>query len=112
MNIRHITVVCAVCISVGIGTSPLAAKTQLNPGMIQEVDQQIVNELLATFEQAERAMQAHDLVGIMALLLGRVSVPRVEKSGCQPHMDSALRPLQRIGKHPHVLDDSARRPSQ
>ena len=51
----------------GIGTSPLAAKTQLNPGIIQEVDQQIVNELLATFEQAERAMQAHDLVGIMAL---------------------------------------------
>jgi ketosteroid isomerase-like protein len=43
------------------------AKTQLTPTTIQEVEQDTVSELLATFEQAEQAMQAHDLDGIMAL---------------------------------------------
>jgi ketosteroid isomerase-like protein len=43
------------------------AKTQLTPNTIQEVEQETVNELLDTFERAERAMQAHDLDGIMAL---------------------------------------------
>ena len=43
------------------------AKTQLTPNTIQEVEQQTVNELLDTFEQAEQAMLAHDLDGIMAL---------------------------------------------
>lgn len=45
----------------------LEAKTHLTPSTIQEVEQETVNELLATFEQAEQAMQAHDLDGIMAL---------------------------------------------
>lgn len=46
---------------------PVEAKTQLTPSTIQEVEQQTVDELLATFEQAEQAMQAQDLDGIMAL---------------------------------------------
>src|SRR5512145_1579492 len=43
------------------------AKTQLMPGGIQEVDSETLKELLNTFEQAELAMQAHDLDRIMAL---------------------------------------------
>jgi len=46
---------------------PVGAKTQLTSATIQEVDQQTLSELLATFEQAEQAMQKHDLDGIMAL---------------------------------------------
>lgn len=42
-------------------------KTQLTSGGIQEVDPQTFKELLSTFEQAEQAMQAHDIDGIMAL---------------------------------------------
>lgn len=47
--------------------SPAIAKTQLTSSAIQEVDREMVKELLATFEQAERAMQSHDLDGIMDL---------------------------------------------
>lgn len=47
--------------------SDVEAKTQLTSGTIQEVDAQTLKELLATFEQAEQAMQARDLDGIMAL---------------------------------------------
>jgi ketosteroid isomerase-like protein len=43
------------------------AKTQLMSGGIQEVDPQTLKELLSTFEQAEQAMQAHDIEAIMAL---------------------------------------------
>jgi ketosteroid isomerase-like protein len=43
------------------------AKIHLTPSTIQEVDPQTLKELLSTFEQAEQAMQAHDLDGIMAL---------------------------------------------
>jgi len=43
------------------------AKTQLLPGGIQEVDSATLKELLSTFEQAEQAIQARDLDGMMAL---------------------------------------------
>ena len=43
------------------------AKTQLLPGGIQEVGSETLKELLLTFEQAEEALQARDLDGIMAL---------------------------------------------
>lgn len=46
---------------------PAYAKTQLMPEGIQEVDPQTLKELLSTFEQAEQAMRAHDIDGIMAL---------------------------------------------
>jgi ketosteroid isomerase-like protein len=58
------------CLALGLCLSPAStgeAKTQLTPTTIQEVDQQTVSELVATFEEAERAMQAHDLDGIMVL---------------------------------------------
>lgn len=42
-------------------------RTQISTGAIQEVDQGTLKELLATFEQAEQAMQSQDLDGIMAL---------------------------------------------
>lgn len=68
MNIQRVAIVCALCASLSLWTSPLIeAKTQLTPNTIQEVEQQTVNELLTTFEQAEQAMKAHDLEGIMAL---------------------------------------------
>lgn len=49
------------------GPAPAEAKTQLMPGGIQEVDSATLKELLLTFEQAEQAMEARDLEGIMAL---------------------------------------------
>jgi ketosteroid isomerase-like protein len=58
------------CLSLSVWPplQPIAeAKTQLTSGTIQEVDPQTLKELLATFERAEQAMQAHDLDGIMAL---------------------------------------------
>ncbi|HLZ35594.1 MAG TPA: nuclear transport factor 2 family protein, partial [Nitrospira sp.] len=70
MDRRLIATVCAFVITVGLSASsaPLAeAKTQLTPGTIQEVDSSTLKELLATFEQAEQAMQARDLEGIMGL---------------------------------------------
>ncbi len=51
------------------GGAPLwaAAKTQITPSTVQEVDAQTLKELLSTFEQAEQAMQARDIEGIMGL---------------------------------------------
>ena len=49
------------------GPAPAEAKTQLLPGGMQDVDSETLNELLSTFEQAEKAMQARDLDGIMTL---------------------------------------------
>jgi ketosteroid isomerase-like protein len=43
------------------------AKTQLTPTVVQEVDRETVNELLAIFEQAEQAMHSHNLDGIMKI---------------------------------------------
>jgi ketosteroid isomerase-like protein len=54
------------CLWLGLPRAAVA-KTQLMPGGIQEVDQETLKELLSTFEQAELAMQAHDLDRIMAL---------------------------------------------
>lgn len=56
----------AACFWVGPLTAA-EAKTQLMPGGIQEVNSETLKELLNTFEQAELAMRAHDLDGIMAL---------------------------------------------
>jgi ketosteroid isomerase-like protein len=70
MNIARVTVVC-VLVCAGSLTSWAASRgeatTQLLQGMILEIEQQTVNELLDTFEQAEAALQARDLDGIMAL---------------------------------------------
>ena len=57
---------CALLLCASGGTL-VEAKTQLTTGAIQEVDASTLKELLATFEQAEQAMQARDLDGIMAL---------------------------------------------
>ena len=54
------------CIWVGVLTQA-ESKTQLLPGGMQDVDSETLKELLSTFEQAENAMQARDLDGIMAL---------------------------------------------
>lgn len=62
--------VCILLVMAGLSASlPSAthAKTQLMSGGIQEVDPQTLKELLSTFEQAEQAMRAHDIDGIMAL---------------------------------------------
>lgn len=58
-----------VTVSLWASSPPIVAeaKTQLTPSTIQEVDPQTLKELLATFEQAEQAMQARDLEGIMGL---------------------------------------------
>jgi hypothetical protein len=68
MRLRRSTVVFSACYILGLSLSPaLQAKTQISQATIQEVDQSTLNELLVTFEQAERAMQARDLDGILAL---------------------------------------------
>jgi ketosteroid isomerase-like protein len=60
----------ACLVGLGIPTSvPQSAfgKTQLVGGAIQEVEPQVLKEVLNIFEQAEEAMQARDIEGIMAL---------------------------------------------
>ncbi len=70
MNRQLCSVVCfcllTACLWVGLPTGA-EAKTQLMPGGIQEVNAETLKELMLTFEQAEQAMQARDLEGIMAL---------------------------------------------
>lgn len=70
MAIQARSVCYALCLALSLFQFPqqtVEAKTQLTPSTIQEVDQQTVNDLLATFEQAERAMQSRDLDGVMSL---------------------------------------------
>jgi ketosteroid isomerase-like protein len=61
---------CLIVFTVGlwVGLQTAAdAKTQLLPGVIQEVDSETLKELVWTFEEAEHAMQARDVDKIMAL---------------------------------------------
>lgn len=70
MRVQHSLVSGLFCLSLSLWApfQPVAeAKTQVTSGTIQEVDPQTLKDLLATFEQAEQAMQARDLDGIMAL---------------------------------------------
>jgi ketosteroid isomerase-like protein len=70
MNVRSASILGVACLGIGLwAAQPLlaVAKTQVTASTIQEVDPQTTKDLLATFEQAEQAMQAHDLDGIMAL---------------------------------------------
>lgn len=70
MKIISVAVGSALCLGLGLWVShasPAFAKTQVTANTIQEVDPQTAKDLLATFEQAEQAMQAQDLDGIMAL---------------------------------------------
>ncbi|HET7439507.1 MAG TPA: nuclear transport factor 2 family protein [Nitrospira sp.] len=70
MNGRLFAVCCILLVTACLWASvPSAAhsKTQLMSGGIQDVDPQTLKELLSTFEQAEQAMRAHDIDGIMAL---------------------------------------------
>jgi len=54
------------CLWVGVPTQA-ESKTQVLPAGMQDVDPETLKDLLSTFEQAEQAMQARDLGGIMAL---------------------------------------------
>ena len=47
--------------------SPATAEMQLLPGAAADLDQATVDEVLATFRQAEHALRAGDVDGIMAL---------------------------------------------
>jgi hypothetical protein len=47
--------------------SPATAEMQLLPGAAADLDQATVDEVLATFRQAEQALRAGDVDGIMAL---------------------------------------------
>lgn len=70
MNFQSASIFGAACLGLGLWISQPAlaiAKTQITASTIQEVDSQTVKELLAAFEQAEQAMQAQDIDGIMAL---------------------------------------------
>ncbi|WP_455246133.1 YybH family protein [Petrachloros mirabilis] len=70
MAIRGMTICSAFILGVGLLASLALtgeAKTQLSSSAIQEVDATTLKELLAAFDQAEQAMQAQDLDGIMAL---------------------------------------------
>lgn len=70
MSVRLFTAGAAIIAGLLLSTAmpPITdAKTQLTPSTIQEVDPQTLQDILATFEQAERAMTARDLDGLMAL---------------------------------------------
>ena len=70
MNLQSVSILGAIGLTLGLWASQMPvviAKTQVTPSTIQEVEPQTAKELLATFEQAEQALQAHDLDGIMAL---------------------------------------------
>lgn len=70
MNVRSASLFPVSCLVIGLWAAqplPAAAKTQVTASTIQEADAQTVADLVATFEQAEQAMQARDLDGIMAL---------------------------------------------
>lgn len=70
MDRRLIAILCAFVVTVSVWASSallVEAKTQVTPSTIQEVDPQTLKDLLATFDQAEQAMQARDLEGIMDL---------------------------------------------
>lgn len=70
MAIRGMTICSAFILGVGLLASLALtgeAKTQLSSSAIQEVDATTLKELLAAFDQAEQAMKAQDLDGIMAL---------------------------------------------
>ncbi len=70
MNVRSTSFLGVVCLGLGLwAAQPLlvVAKTQITTSTIQEVNSATLAELISTFEQAEQAMQAHDLDGIMAL---------------------------------------------
>lgn len=70
MGKRLVMVLCSLVVGISDWVSlPVTgqAKTQISSGAIQEVDETTLKELLATFEQAEQAMQAQDLDDIMAL---------------------------------------------
>lgn len=70
MHVQSVSILGAICFGLGLWASPSAvaiAKTQVTSSTIQEVETQTAKELLSTFEQAEQAMKAHDLEGIMAL---------------------------------------------
>lgn len=70
MMIQPVSVLYILCLLLSLclfTQSNVDAKTQLTAATIQEVEPQTVKDLLATFEQAERVIQAHDLDGIMEL---------------------------------------------
>jgi len=56
------------------------AKTQVISTTEQEVDRETMGELLAVFEQAERAMQSHDLDGIMGIYADQYAYHGLKKS--------------------------------
>ena len=51
----------------GFVATPRVHENSVDVRGIQDVDPQTLKELLSTFEQAEQAMRAHDIDGIMAL---------------------------------------------
>lgn len=70
MTRRCIMIGFALIVAAGLWVAPSVytdAKTQLTSGAIRDVDEGTLKDLLATFEEAERAMHARDLEGIMAL---------------------------------------------
>ena len=81
MNIRLIAMVVAFVVGASLWAPPMTeAKTHVTPSTIQEVDPQTLKELLSTFEQAEQAMQARDLEGIMALYSDKYLYHGLKKS--------------------------------
>jgi ketosteroid isomerase-like protein len=70
MQNRCLLITFACLLGLGIPTSvPHSAfgKTQLVGGAIQEVEPSVLKEVLSIFEEAEQAMQARDIEGVMAL---------------------------------------------
>jgi ketosteroid isomerase-like protein len=67
LQVKAVSVLCFVAALLNWPSTSVEAKTQITSSTIQEVDAQTLQELLSTFEQAEQALQARDLEGIMGL---------------------------------------------
>ena len=114
MNGRLFAVCCILLVTACLWASvPSAAhaKTQLMSGGIQDVDPQTLKELLSTFEQAEQAMRAHDIDGIMALYSDDY-LSRTQEGGHSEDLETALRLLQGAGEFSHLLGRSHGRTRQ
>ena len=72
--------ICLVIASMTVLPCAATGKTQVNSNSTQEVDRETVNELMAIFDQAEQAMQSHDLDGIMAIYADDYAYHGLKKS--------------------------------
>lgn len=60
--------------------SPATAEVQSLPGAAADLDQATVNDVMTTFRQADQALQAHNVDGVMALYSEQYNYHGLQKS--------------------------------